>query len=254
MPDCDTFLLYSDQSCETGEKLAYYLNVDDFGQSCEKRINTLIRWGSTRGVSYIPEQRTINKKSALEGNVDKLDAMDTLDEAGIPVPPFSTQPDDLQFPMLGRSINHTQGNDINLILQPRDIELTDNDFYVGYIPTHLEYRVHVVCGEIVKVHEKRLRSEEDNHPYIRNAETGWVFCDPREEEPDHDMARDAIDALDMDFGALDIIRADEDANYNIPSNYGGHNDLVLEVNSAPSLDRSNLQRYGDRLEEVIEQG
>lgn len=260
MPEADvgTFMLYCNSSAPTGRKLAEEIGVDDHGKECSKRVDWLIRWGTTKGVRFIPEQGVINSKSSLEDNVNKLRSLRLMKEAGVPVPNFSTDPENLCFPMLGRSTRHSQGSDINLLLQPRDVFLTDNDFYVEYLPTKLEYRFHVICGELVKVHEKRLRREEDNHPYIRNAETGWVFCNPDSELPDRRIANDALDALDMDFGALDIIKLDKEAldrgysGTETPDLDAGHDSLVLEVNSAPSLDENNLQRYVERFEDVIE--
>lgn len=235
----DVFLLYSNKSCVTGRNLARYLGVPH-GKSCDERYDRVVRWGSSRGVSYIPNVETINTKAATERTTDKLEAMRRFRDAGVEIPPFSTHTEDLEYPILGRSRNHTQGNDINLILQDRDRRLTDNDFYVEYVPTELEYRAHVMNGEVFKVHEKRLRHEADNHPYIRNAETGWVFVNPREDPPDENLATAAVGSLGLDFGAVDIIRGEDGTEY------------VLEVNTAPSCDEANLERYGENLAQRLE--
>jgi len=237
------FLLYHAASHVTGEQLGQYLGIPH-GRSCDDRVDYLIRWGSRAGVGYRPREEPINSRSALRDNTDKLNSLRVLEDAGVPVPEYTTDRDEISetfgYPALGRAESHTRGEDINLILQWRDAYLTSgNDYFVEYIPTDLEYRVHVVNGEVVKVHEKRLRSEADNHPFIRNAETGWVFMEPRGEEPDHQLAIDAVGALGLDFGAVDMIRDENGDEY------------VLEVNSAPSLDEANLERYGDALAEHI---
>lgn len=239
----ETFLLYHGASHVTGQQLGQYLGVPH-GRSCDSHVDYLIRWGSRSGVSYRPREEPLNSMSALQENTDKLNSLRVLDDAGVPVPGYTTDRDEISetfgYPALGRAESHTRGEDINLIMQWRDAYLTSgNDYFVEYIPTDLEYRVHVVNGEVVKVHEKRLRSEADNHPFIRNSETGWVFVEPRGEEPDHQLAIDAVGALGMDFGAVDMIRDENGDEY------------VLEVNSAPSLDEANLERYGDAFAEYI---
>lgn len=235
MPQHDNiFVIFDSATCVTGRNIGRYLGAD-FGYQCDRRIDYLIRWGSSTGVRYIPNEDTINYKSKVSQNTNKYRAMQIMDEEGVPVPPFSRDPHDLEYPMLGRSRNHSQGTDINLILQQRDIDLTSNYFYVQYTPTELEYRVHVFQGEVFKVHEKRLRNEADNHPYIRNSGTGWVFLNPRARPPEDWVSIEAVDALGLDFGAVDVIRGEDGTEY------------VLEVNTGPSCDPANLERYGERL-------
>lgn len=241
--DSNAFLLYHGASHVTGERLGEYLGIPH-GRNTDGRKDYLIRWGSRRGAGWRPRETVINSRSALENNTDKLDALRQLDNGGIPVPNFTEDRDEfgdtIDYPILGRETDHARGEDINLILQWRDAYLTDNDFFVEYVPTDFEYRMHVVNGEVVQVHEKRLRSEEDNHPFIRNAETGWIFLEPREEPPPDNLAIDAVGCLGLDFGAVDVVREE-----------GTGDHYVLEVNSAPSLDEANLQRYGDAFADAI---
>lgn len=236
------FLLYHGASHVTGQRLGDYMGIPH-GRECDQRYDYLIRWGSRAGAGFRPSEGVINSQSALRSNTDKLNSLQCLEDAGVPVPDYTTDRDEISetfgYPALGRSENHTRGEDINLIMQWRDAYLTSgNDYFVEYIPTDLEYRMHVIDGEVVKVHEKRLRSEADNHPFIRNHETGWVFVEPRGNVPDEQIAVDAVGALGMDFGAVDMIRAEDGSEY------------VLEVNSAPSLDETNLEIYGDALLEA----
>jgi glutathione synthase/RimK-type ligase-like ATP-grasp enzyme len=237
------FVLYHGASHVTGQLLGDYLGLPH-GRDAEERYDYLLRWGSRSSARFQPSEGVINSRSSLSRNADKLQSLRDLDAAGIPVPDFVTDRDEISetfgYPALGRSESHARGEDINLIMQWRDAYLTDgNDYFVEYIPTELEYRMHVIDGEVVQTHEKRLRSEADNHPYIRNAETGWVFVEPREAPPDESIAVDAVGALGMDFGAVDIIRSEDGDPY------------VLEVNSAPSLDEANLARYGDAFAEMM---
>lgn len=239
------YLMYHASSHITGQRLGQYLGVEHGRDGPERRPDYLIRWGTRSGAGYRPAEGVINSQSALRNNADKLDSLRQLDNAGLPVPRYTTDRDEISetfgYPALGRAESHTRGEDINLIMQWRDAYLTSgNDYFVEYIPTDFEYRMHVVDGEVIKIHEKRLRSEADNHPFIRNHETGWVFVEPRDEPPSEQLAIDAVGALGMDFGAVDMIRSEDGEPY------------ILEVNSAPSLEESNLERYGDALAETVE--
>jgi hypothetical protein len=239
----NVFLMYHGASHVTGERLGQYLGIPH-GRECDRRYDHLIRWGSRAGSGYTPREGPVNSRSAIRANTNKYESLQAFDDAGIPVPGYTRDRDEISdtfgYPALGRADEHTRGEDINLILQWRDAYLTSgNDFFVEYIPTDLEYRVHVVNGEVVQVHEKRLRSEASNHPFIRNSETGWVFVEPRDPPPSEQIAIDAVGCLGLDFGAVDIIRGEDGEEY------------VLEVNTAPSLDEANLERYGDAFAEMF---
>ena len=248
----DVFFLYHPVTRKTGQRLRDYLGVPG-GENCNEQYDVVIRWGSRRRITS-PSDEVINPKGRIRANTDKRNSLDVLDDAGIPVPEYvdsSSQvghPVDgtpVAYPALGRSEQHSQGADINLIMQQRDIELTDNDFFVQYYPTQAEYRVQVFGGEIVKVHEKRLRTEaareEDYTPYIRNHQKNWVFVNERGSTPDEvrEYALNAVDALELDFGAVDVIHTEE------------HGVKVLEVNTAPTLDENNLRRYGEQIKDSL---
>lgn len=242
--DDETFFMYHGASHVTGERLGQYLGVPH-GRECDRRYDNLIRWGTRAGSGYTPRDGPTNSRSAIRRNTNKYESLEAFDEAGIPVPGYTRDRDEISetfgYPALGRADEHTRGEDINLILQWRDAYLTDgNDFFVEYIPTDLEYRMHVVDGEVIQVHEKRLRSDASNHPFIRNHETGWIFMEPRDPEPSHDIAIDAVGCLGLDFGAVDVLRGEDGEEY------------VLEVNTAPSLDEANLRRYGDAFAEMFD--
>ena len=101
---------------------------------------------------------------------------------------------------------------------------------------------HVWKGTIIDVQEKRRRagyvSTGDGDSYIRNHHNGWVFCRADIEEPANlrTIARSAIGTLSLDFGAVDII-------YNQKSNKL----FVLEVNTAPGLEGTTLQKYTEAI-------
>jgi len=246
----DVYLLYHPVTRRTGQRLRDYLGVPG-GENLSSRYDLVIRWGSRRRITS-PRDTVLNPRRKIRQNTDKRNAMAVLDDADIPVPAYTDSAADvgldgtpLTYPVLGRATQHAQGSDINLILQERDLNLTDNDFFVDYVPTQMEYRVQVFNGEIVKVHEKRLETEAANEgdytPYIRNHQKRWVFVNERGSTPDEvrTHAIDAVDALDLDFGAVDVIHAETGEVY------------VLEVNTAPTLDENNLRRYGESIKDAL---
>lgn len=236
----NAFLLYHAASHVTGERLGDYLGVPHGrGPPADRNhFDYLIRWGH-RGSGPRSGNSPLNPRSAIRNASDKYQTLEALDNSGINVPEFSRDMDDLEYPILGRKENGARGEDLVLILQQFDDQVTSSDFYTEYIPTEREYRAHVIDGEVVQMYEKRLRHEADVSPtHIRNSENGWVFLQPREEAPPESVMLDAVGSLGLDFGAVDCIRGEDGEFY------------VLEVNTAPSLDEANLRRFGDRFAEL----
>jgi glutathione synthase/RimK-type ligase-like ATP-grasp enzyme len=112
-------------------------------------------------------------------------------------------------------------------------DLPDAPLYTLGIENHGEYRVHVVNDEVILYQKKSRRVDEegevdepdDIEATVRNLSTGWVYrtSNLRRLDRVEELARQAIDALQLDFGAVDIIM-NEDGEV-----------FVLEVNTAPGL-------------------
>jgi glutathione synthase/RimK-type ligase-like ATP-grasp enzyme len=90
----------------------------------------------------------------------------------------------------------------------------------------------VFGNKIIDVTKKRLRNEIERNNYIKNLSNGWVYCRDGIEIPDSiiNTAKDAVRALGLDFGAVDIL-----FRKNVP--------YVLEINTAPGLVGTTLSRY-----------
>jgi D-alanine-D-alanine ligase-like ATP-grasp enzyme len=115
--------------------------------------------------------------------------------------------------------------------------------YVKYIPKKDEYRVHVVRGEIIDIQRKGLREElkgtEGVNFKVRNLANGFVFVrnDGRTvPECVLTVGRQAVQALELDFGAADVI-------YNAQQNRA----YAIEVNSAPGLQGTTIVNYTNAL-------
>ena len=85
--------------------------------------------------------------------------------------------------------------------------------------------------------QKRRRNEHaDPNWRIRNLANGFIYAreDVRPPECVTSVARRALDCIDLDFGAVDVI-------YNARQNRA----YVLEVNTAPGVTGTTVDRYVD---------
>lgn len=107
--------------------------------------------------------------------------------------------------------------------------------YTLYKKKKREFRVHVFQNKVVRVVEKKLRKDWDGprEAKIRNLANGFVFCACNDEpEGIRALAIKAGGVVSSDFKGVDI----------------GYNEklgelFVIEVNSAPGIEGSNLAAY-----------
>lgn len=124
-----------------------------------------------------------------------------------------------------------------------DVVVPEAPLYVRYIKKSKEYRVHVLCGDIVDV-QRKARSkdvqDEDVNWQVRNHANGFIYAREGFETPESVKVQAllAIEALGLDFGAVDIIWNEREQK-----------PYVLEVNTAPGLTGQTLQGYIDRFKE-----
>lgn len=232
------FIIYTSEGSETGPRLASFLGIEHGTSMPDQRYDHLIRWGSARRVPYIPSNFTVNTRTALCRSTNKLKSLKHMDDAGVPVPPFSERWRDLNLPVLGRNTSHMAGRDIHLVLQPKDIP-GDADFYTEYIPKQYEFRVHVFKGQIFKISQKKRMDEPEYDPVCWNYDSGWRFLNPDIEPHGLQQAIPAVTSHKLDFGAVDIMITPDGDPY------------VLEVNTAPGCCPSTLEMYGEQIANAI---
>lgn len=190
------------------------------------------------GVAYNGTEPSLNARC---GAANKLQQLQKFKNAGILTPPFwdklPTAAED--FPVLGRKLQHHGGTDIRLIMEPEMAQIfKSSDFYTRYVPRQTEYRSWVYRRRHLATYEKRLVRPEDAVRRNRvgaNHRNGYAFLLMNSDSvPDgiRDIAAKSVEALGLDFGAVDILRGVDERYY------------VLEVNTAPgaeSADRSGLK-------------
>jgi D-alanine-D-alanine ligase-like ATP-grasp enzyme len=116
-------------------------------------------------------------------------------------------------------------------------ELVRAPLYVKYIRKEKEYRLHVFNGKVIDLVEKRRRTgfqEATNYnKYVRSYEQGWIMARDGVvvTEETRSQAIRAVQALGLDFGAVDIVM---DRN---------GKPMILEVNTAPGIQGTTLDNY-----------
>lgn len=182
------------------------------------------------------------KKQALcyGAGVDKLTQFEWFAENGVPALFFTTQQAEAEAWMkagntvFGRELlNASCGKGI-VVFSPEDT-ISLCPVYTLYKKKKREFRVHVFRDQVVRVVEKKLRKDWDGprEAKIRNLANGFVFCSC-DDEPEgiRELAIKAGGVVKSDFKGVDI-------GYNAKLNEL----FVIEVNSAPGIEGTNLDAY-----------
>ena len=115
------------------------------------------------------------------------------------------------------------------------------DFWVRKEEIVKEYRVHVFEGQSIRAGFKVPRIESP-HPWIRSYQAGWkldygVARENGFRDKHRSVAKDAIQALGLQFGAVDVAERDDGSVF------------VLEVNRAPGLEGATVTAYAERIKQ-----
>lgn len=211
----------------------------------------IINWGSSSlSDQALACERILNKPEAVRNASNKLKAFELLQEHDVSIPPYYTDKEDAiaaldgQGCLVARTIlNGHSGAGIVIVDSPDN--LVDAPLYTQYIPKKYEYRLHVFLGEVVDVQRKARNKEipDDQVDWkVRNHANGFIFMREGVEvgEEAKKEAINAVVALGLDFGAVDIIYNEKQGKY-----------YVLEVNTAPGLTGATLDGYTKRIKEVF---
>lgn len=207
-----------------------------------KGWDVTLRWGR----SYHCNKPAIN---ANVNQFDKYDAFYRFANRDVPIPYIFPIDDwdrqDKKFPWLARKRHHIKGKDIVVCNTRQEAGMCEDthDFFSVFIPTKTEFRVWVLKDKAFAVSEKLYKGEGEYEGVCRNRRFGFKF-----ENQDEQLANDklckpaiaAVKALNMDFGAVDILQGKDGKYY------------VLEVNSMPHIDSEN-RVSGIRLAKLVSQ-
>ena len=239
--------------------------------------DTLVNWGYS---GTLPEHLLgagcwINHPTNVRVASNKLTCFEALRRSGIPIPDFTVsrglaecwlngealEDDEEGKPcdvVCRHTLNGHSGEGIEIVdkvntIIDKNINPTEEDFkvlpnaplYVKYIPKRHEYRAHVLPGGATIIRQK-LRNPEvpsENVDWrVRSHGNGFIFAQELTFKPEgiETIAEEAVDSLNLEFGAVDII-------YNEKRNQV----YVLEVNTAPGLEGSTLDLYSGAFKKYL---
>jgi carbamoylphosphate synthase large subunit len=204
----------------------------------------IINWGNAKAPDVKGEYEILNPPFAVHTAIDKLRTFKALHEAQVSTVPFTTDKAVAQDWLLKNKTvfaRETQGHSgSGITVVSAGDPLPDSPVFTQYVKKKKEFRVHVFADVAVDVTQKRKAKDHENpNPLIRSHKNGWVFCRENITEPDdlRNVSIAAIKALGLDFGAVDVI-------WNEKQNKC----FVLEVNTAPGLEGTTLERYADAIQ------
>ncbi len=206
----------------------------------------VLNWGNSHPHFYTA--RFLNKPEAVAIATDKLLTLRRLQEAGIPIPEFSTDRAvanrwlrEGYRVVVRHKLRANSGDGIEIVRPEERWDVPLAPLYTKYTRKSQEYRVHVFQGRIIDLSEKRKRNgTPPSEGLIRSHKHGWVFCREGINPPCSvsEQAIKAVAALGLDFGAVDVICRDGRV-------------WILEINSAPGLEGLTLQRYAQELRKYV---
>lgn len=210
-----------------------------------KTDDVVINWGSSEVPDFAPA-------TVLNPKVDvaqcKLASFLAFKERGVKVPPFWTNRDDIPdsaFPVMCRTKLRGHSGDGIVIANTRQGSV-DAPLYTQYMKKKHEYRVHImrspdpdpdVTQFMAFFIQRKAKKNGVTNPnwQVRNLAGGFAFKEVAYNDVPSCViaeAYKAMDALDLDFGGVDVIYND--------ANCAAY---VLEINSACGLEERTADNY-----------
>lgn len=182
-------------------------------------------------------------------SVDKLTQYKWFQDQAIPALEFTTSVTAVQewltskATVFGRKyLNSSCGKGI-VVIGPGQEQVPFCPVYTKYKKKKREFRVHIFGNQVVAVTEKKRRKdfEGERDTKIRNLANGYVFVQGVENEPEglRELALRASKVTASDFKGVDV-------GFNEKANEL----FIIEVNSAPGIQGSNVNKYIEAITNV----
>mgnify|MGYP001617152969 CR=1 FL=1 len=204
----------------------------------------IINWGNTNEPNW-DYHEMLNKPEAVALAVNKLATFEKLKEADVRTVPWTTDINVARDWGLVCERHALRGHSGMGIRVATGDQLQPAPLYTKMLVPCEEYSVHVFRGEIIDYSKKVKRVNDEiitsNDEMIKNKGAGWEYLRdvaPREGVSIRAIA--AVEALGLDFGAVDVIRY-KDKSY------------VLEVGTAAGLSPRGVESYVAKIIEYARQ-
>lgn len=199
------------------------------------------------GTGYHGQAPSLNRAASHFNKLQQLEVLSAPESHNLRTVPIvrGTEPGD--FPAFARQASHVGGRDIRLCLQPEHAQMYLRNgwsYLTRYVPLTTEFRVWVYRRRHLGTYRKVLARPNDflrRQRFGCNYDNGYSFqlvpeaSIPR---PAVEMASTAVQALGLDFGAVDILQGKDNQFY------------ILEVNTAPGVEgdgRQVIRSLADRI-------
>ena len=207
--------------------------------------DVIINWGNSVGIGDIPNY--INHPDNVAIACNKLDTFSILSSKNVSLPDWTKNIDVAKMWAETKTVYCrtilTGHSGKGIIIANVPEQIVDAPLYTKATEAKHEYRVHVFKGNIMDFQQKKKREGyEGGIPGIRNHSNGWVFCRTGVTLPDtvEQESIKAVQALGLDFGAVDIGYRERDSLA-----------FVYEVNTAPGLQGTTLEKYTAAFKELL---
>ena len=232
------------RNSKSAKTLAERLNVPFAEETSPDDV--ILNWGNSKPKFDI-NCRFLNLPISVQTAANKEASLLAFEAAGVPCPEFTNDFEvaqewlDFGYKVVARYNLHGHSGDGIEIIRPGEYLYDDALLYTKYIKKEKEFRVHVMYGHVIDYTQKKARKEKDENynPLIRNHANGWVFCRNGIEHHEvvKEVAKKAVAALKLDFGAVDVV-------------YRNGKAWALEVNTAPGIDGLTIDQYVIAMEEL----
>ena len=194
-------------------------------RSTKPRVNRIhLKYGDS--VDKLTQYKWFQQQglSALEFTTDGLVADTWVHEDGCVV--------------FGRKLLNASCGDGIVIFKPGDIDGCHGcPVYTKYKPKKREFLVHVFKDKVVAIVEKRRKKDSTGDTKIRNLANGYVFCEEVDITEDFKARIEALALASAKVCSSDFKGVDLGYNQKMDDLF------VIEVNSAPGIEGSNVGKY-----------
>lgn len=209
----------------------------------------VLNWGASEIKRDIAHDGIINCPSRVKVASNKLHSFQAFGEA-VWAPKWTDDEEtaamwhaDGKDVVIRHKLTGHSGEGIEIVTKDQPFEAKKAPLYVQYIPKKEEYRIHVNQEQVFFVQRKARKNDvpdEQVNWKVRNHQNGFIYANKDVEvaEIAKKYAIEAIKAIGLDFGAVDII-------------YNEKNDAwyILEVNTAPGLSGTTLEKYVEQFKQ-----
>jgi hypothetical protein len=209
-----------------------------------KPADIIVNWGTSKPIPW--PAPVLNSTNSVGLAANKFHTFSSLAGADVPVVPWTANMavaqewQDGESTIVARTLL-TGHSGAGIIIIEKGDQLIEAPLYTKYVYKVREYRVHATRFGVVDTQRKvRDPAVEPKTWKIRSHANGFIF---QRNNIEPKLQRDllavkAIQALDLHFGAVDIIE-DKHGNF-----------FVLEVNTAPGLEGQTIMAYQQALTEL----